>query len=83
MWNDELQTAKEAALKAGMAIMDIYEGSGDIGIEYKADDSPLTRADKASNDIIVNGSWCRKRPQHPLMQKRNRLRGFLFCEHAA
>ena len=53
MWNEELETAKEAALKAGLAIMDIYEGSGDIGIEYKADDSPLTRADKASNGIIV------------------------------
>ncbi|MBR1478041.1 MAG: 3'(2'),5'-bisphosphate nucleotidase CysQ [Lachnospiraceae bacterium] len=53
MWNKELKIAKEAALNAGMAIMNIYEGGGDIGIEYKADDSPLTRADKASNDIIV------------------------------
>ena len=53
MWDNELRIAKEAAVKAGVAIMDIYEGGGDLGVEYKADDSPLTKADKASNAIIV------------------------------
>ncbi len=42
------------ARTAGKAIMDIYE-SEDFGVEHKADDSPLTRADKAANDLIVAG----------------------------
>jgi 3'(2'), 5'-bisphosphate nucleotidase len=45
--------AKEAALKAGEVIIEIYE-SGDFAIEAKADDSPLTLADKAGNEAIVN-----------------------------
>ena len=34
--------------------MEIYE-SDDLGIESKKDESPLTKADKAANDIICNG----------------------------
>lgn len=52
MWKKELEIAKLAAVKAGEAIMEIYNGA-DFGIEYKKDDSPLTIADKASNEIIV------------------------------
>lgn len=40
------------ALQAGNEIMKIYE-SGDIKTEHKADNSPLTIADKASHNIIV------------------------------
>ena len=29
------------------------KAGGDFGVEYKADDSPLTKADKASDAIIV------------------------------
>ncbi len=39
---------------AGGAILKIYHGE-DFGIEIKADESPLTRADRAANDIIVAG----------------------------
>lgn len=53
MWYNEMKIAKEAAVEAGRAIMEIYEDSGDFGVEYKADDSPLTKADKAANTIIV------------------------------
>jgi len=53
MYLKEMETAKKAAVIAGKAIMEIYE-SGDFGIEAKADDSPLTRADKAANRIIVD-----------------------------
>lgn len=42
----------EAALNGGKAIMDIYSRD-DLGVEYKADESPLTLADKASHDEIV------------------------------
>ncbi len=54
MWDNELKTAKEAAIRAGIAIMDIYESGSDPEVEYKADESPLTKADKASNAIIVS-----------------------------
>lgn len=40
------------ARNAGVKIMEIYD-SGDFGVEIKADNSPLTLADKAANEIIV------------------------------
>ena len=49
----ELSIAKDAAVKAGKAIMEIYSDSG-IQIEYKKDSSPLTAADKESDKIITN-----------------------------
>lgn len=39
--------------KAGAAVMAIYDSS-DFGVETKGDDSPLTKADLAANQIIVN-----------------------------
>jgi len=45
--------AVEAALKAGNAILDIY-GTSDFRIETKADDSPLTTADKRAHEIIID-----------------------------
>ncbi len=48
----ELEVAKEVAVEAGKAIMEVYE-TGDFEVETKADDSPLTIADKKSNAIIV------------------------------
>lgn len=50
----ELAVAKEAAVKAGYAIMDVYENAEDMQITYKDGDMPLTAADKASNRIIVD-----------------------------
>ena len=40
--------------KAGEAIMAIYQ-EADLGVEYKADNSPLTRADLASHHCIEQG----------------------------
>ena len=48
-----LKTAKKAALAAGTDILKIYE-SGDFSVEAKADDSPLTLADKAAHHKIVS-----------------------------
>lgn len=53
MWNKELEVAKEAAIKAGLAIMEIYNDTEDMQVEYKDGNMPLTAADKASNAIIV------------------------------
>lgn len=52
--NDKLVVlAVKAALAAGRAIMDIYENPDiDFSIELKADNSPLTIADKKSNETI-------------------------------
>jgi 3'(2'), 5'-bisphosphate nucleotidase len=41
----------EAALEAGKKIMEIYK-SDDFGVNFKSDDSPLTKADIASHKII-------------------------------
>ena len=48
-----LNTAIEAALQAGKAILEIYH-SGDFDIEIKGDNSPLTKADKASHNVIMS-----------------------------
>ena len=46
-----IHLAIQAALEAGEAILDIYEQ--DFEVEYKSDESPLTTADKAAHNIIV------------------------------
>lgn len=46
-----IKTAIQAALDAGDAILQVY--ARDFEVEYKADASPLTEADKAAHDIII------------------------------
>lgn len=46
-----INIAKDAALEAGEAILEVY-ASGDFGVEMKSDQSPLTLADKAAHNII-------------------------------
>ncbi len=53
MFEKELEVAKKAAISAGIAIMEIYEKADDFEIEKKGDGSPLTKADKASDEIIT------------------------------
>lgn len=48
----DLEKIVAAARAAGEEIMDIY--SRDFEVEYKADDSPLTEADKAANAVIMD-----------------------------
>lgn len=50
--NTFLKTAITAALSAGKQIISIYNSS-DFGVEKKADNSPLTLADKAGHEAIV------------------------------
>lgn len=52
--NELLKNVESLAIKAGDAIIDIYE-SGDFGVDHKSDDSPLTKADLASHRVIVSG----------------------------
>jgi 3'(2'), 5'-bisphosphate nucleotidase len=53
MRNQLLHTAIIAALQAGKAILEIYH-SGAFDIELKEDNSPLTKADTASHNVIMS-----------------------------
>lgn len=65
-----LQTAVEAAIEAGKAIMKIY--NRDFSVEFKDDKSPLTEADKASNALICN----RLANTFPIISEENKLINF-------
>lgn len=45
----------QIAKKAGDVIMDVYDNYDNIGVQQKADDSPLTLADQKANDVIMQG----------------------------
>lgn len=47
------EIAIKAAIKAGEEILDVYYNS-DFGVEYKADNSPLTKADQRAHNVIMN-----------------------------
>lgn len=49
--NIEIEIVLDICREAGSAIMEIYRG--DIQVETKPDQTPLTEADRASHDIIV------------------------------
>ena len=51
--SEELELAVRAALKAGEEIMEIYNVE-DFEVEFKGDNSPLTKADKAAHEIITS-----------------------------
>jgi 3'(2'), 5'-bisphosphate nucleotidase len=59
------------ARQAGDAILDIYNNEDDFGVEIKGDDSPLTRADKASNAVICAGLE-NLDPKLPIVSEENR-----------
>ena len=62
--------AIKAALYAGNEILDVYYNS-DFNVEFKADNSPLTIADKRANRVITeilsetkNSGFKRRRQSH-------------------
>lgn len=50
-----VELIKEIAVSAGDEILKVYADESSFGVELKSDDSPLTKADKAANDVIVEG----------------------------
>ena len=44
--------AQKAAIEAGQKILEIYQT--DFEVDYKSDESPLTSADRASNEVIMS-----------------------------
>lgn len=68
--NIKLEDIKNIALKAGEAIIEIYEK--DFHIEYKEDKSPLTEADTKSNKIICDALE-KLYPNIPILSEENKL----------
>jgi 3'(2'), 5'-bisphosphate nucleotidase len=64
---DQLDHLIVIAKEAGAAILHIYENE-DFGVQTKADDSPLTRADLAAHEIIVAG-LARYAPDTPVLSE--------------
>ena len=58
----------DAAINAGKAILEVYDQS-DFGIEVKEDNSPLTLADIASNEVI--NDFLKKTP-YPIISEENK-----------
>jgi len=50
--NEFLNTAIEASIKAGLAILEVYQ-SENFEVRLKTDQSPLTMADKKAHNVIV------------------------------
>ena len=50
----DINIINKIAIEAGLRILEIYN-SDDFEVELKGDTSPLTKADKQANDIIVAG----------------------------
>ena len=51
MLNKELEVSLNAVKAASKVIMEVYT-SNDLGVEIKSDNSPVTKADKAADNII-------------------------------
>jgi len=66
-----MQGVNKLSQKAGEAILDIYENVSDFGVESKSDDSPITIADKRSNEIICIG-LNKINPDIPIISEENR-----------
>lgn len=62
-----LETIVDIAKSAGKEILAIYE-TADFGVEMKADDSPLTRADLAAHHVIVD-ALAQKFPDIPVLSE--------------
>ena len=67
------------AREAGAAILTVY-GGADFGIEMKDDDSPLTRADLAAHEAIVEGLVAGA-PDIPILSEEST--GFSWAERSS
>ena len=92
-WEEELQAIielqqqlmldkiKTIAVEAGQAIMHIYDTMpDDIGIQKKSDDSPLTKADLASNAVIIAGLE-KHFPEIPIISEENKNKSYDERKH--
>ncbi len=66
-----IEKLKNIANEAGNAILEVYNNSSDVQIEQKADDSPLTLADRKSNEVICKGLSAFQ-DKYPIVSEENR-----------
>lgn len=52
---EDIEEVIDVAHEAGQAVMDVYESTETVDIDRKADDSPVTEADMASHQRILEG----------------------------
>lgn len=77
--NSLLETAITAALKAGEEILSIYnDPASDFEIEHKSDHSPLTIADRRSNEIIME--YLKNTP-YPVISEENKTIDYEIRRH--
>lgn len=62
----------EITRHAAAAILEIYNSNADFGVEAKSDDSPLTRADRAANEVICRGLEALP-VKYPIISEENKL----------
>jgi 3'(2'), 5'-bisphosphate nucleotidase len=67
--NIDLEKITQIAREAGEAILEVYKK--DFGVEFKADQSPLTLADKKANEIICQGLK-EFYPEIPILSEENK-----------
>lgn len=79
-----LQEVKAIARQAGAAILDIYQHPESFETTFKADHSPLTKADQESNAIICRGLE-QLNPRFPIISEENKVipfstrKNFTYC----
>jgi 3'(2'), 5'-bisphosphate nucleotidase len=66
-----LEQIELIAKMAGQAILEIYAQKDSWGVEMKSDDSPLTKADKKSNEVIMYGLQAIT-PEIPVISEENK-----------
>jgi 3'(2'), 5'-bisphosphate nucleotidase len=72
LYIDLIPELLKIARQAGEAILHVYRKYDDFGIEQKADNSPLTLADRASNELICKA--LEKMPAHyPIISEENKM----------
>ena len=79
-YQDLIPELLEIARKAGTAILEIYHSDADFGVEAKSDASPLTRADRAANEIICRGLESLS-VKYPIISEENKLLSFQEGQH--
>lgn len=72
----DIQKVNAIAAEAGRAIMDIYNDENlDWNVEKKADNSPLTIADQASNKVICDALLAAY-PEVPILSEENKTQAY-------
>lgn len=66
-----VQKVNAIAIKAGEAIMEVYNTSFESSIQLKKDESPLTKADLRSHEVIIKG--LQSISSYPVLSEESRI----------